>query len=464
MKQIQVIDTTFSRVNGLTFKEKLILARQLAAIGVDVIEVGTLTSASEDKLFVKTVLPFVGKVTLSAVVGAEEGAAEAAWDALAPITNKRLVVEIPTSVVQMEYVCHAKPDKVLDMIASRVAACAALTSEVEFSAADAVRSEPTFLAKACEVAIASGAKYITLCDSEGVSTPTEISAFLNGFRSSCPAAASLAIAVRCNNTLSMACANSVAAVMGEACAVKTALVSDEAVALDAFVRTVALRGNDWAMATSVDSTDITGLRASMPWLYGERHEGAATAVEAVEASDEILLAKGTTIGQISDVVAHMGYELTSDDLAKVYKSFEQLVAHKSSVSGKELETIVANVADEVPPTYILRSYIVNSGDRISPMAQVEIEKDGEIRHGVSIGDGPIDAALLAVERVIGTHYELDDFRISSVTRGQEAMGEALVRLRSRGKVYSGSGVSTDIIGASLKAYVNALNKIVFEEQ
>ena len=98
------------------------------------------------------------------------------------------------------------------------------------------------------------------------------------------------------------------------------------------------------------------------------------------------------------------------------------------------------------------------------MAQVEIEKDGEIRHGVSIGDGPIDAAFLAVERVIGTHYELDDFRIASVTRGQEAMGEALVRLRSNGRVYSGTGASTDIIGASLKAYVTALNKIVFEER
>jgi len=208
---------------------------------------------------------------------------------------------------------------------------------------------------------------------------------------------------------------------------------------------------------------VEGNYENTHFAYGEKREGVATAVERVEDSDDILLAKGPTIGQIADVVAHMGYEISSDDLAKVHKAFEQL-AERKAVSGKELETIVANVADEVPPTYILRSYIVNSGDRISPMAQVEIEKDGEVRHGVSIGNGPIDAAFLAVEKVIGSTYELDDFRISSVTRGQEAMGEALVRLRSRGKVYSGSGVSTDIIGASLRAYVNALNKIVFEEQ
>ena len=463
MKQIHVIDTTFSRVSGLSFKERLILARQLVNLGVDVIEVGALSDTSEDKLFIKTVLPFLGNTTVSALVSQEENAAVSAWEALSPLTNKRLVVEIPTSVVQMEYFCHAKPDKVLEMIASRVAACAALTEEVEFSAADAVRSEPAFLVKACETALAAGAKYITLCDSEGVVTPTEITAFIKNFREASAAFASVSIAVRCNNALSMACANSVAAVMSEAVAVKTTLVGDDAVSLSAFVRTVALRGNDWSLTTAVDPTAITRIASSMPWLYGEKAEGVATAVESVEDSDEILLAKGTTIGQIADVVAHMGYEISSDDLAKVYKAFEQLVERKA-VSGKELEIIVANVADEVPPTYILRSYIVNSGDRISPMAQVEIEKDGEVRHGVSIGNGPIDAAFLAVEKVIGTNYELDDFRISSVTRGQEAMGEALVRLRSRGKVYSGSGVSTDIIGASLRAYVNALNKIVFEEQ
>ncbi|MBR6769317.1 MAG: hypothetical protein IKM34_07520 [Clostridia bacterium] len=463
MKQIQVIDTTFSRVSGLSFKERLILARQLSALGVDVIEAGALRNTSEDKLFIKTVLPFLGNTTVSALVSDEDNAANAAWEALSPLTNKRLVVEIPTSVVQMEYFCHAKPDKVLEMIKARVSACAALTEEVEFSAADAVRSEPAFLTRACEFALASGAKYITLCDSEGVATPTELVAFLKNFRDSSEAFAHVAIGVRCNDSLSMACANSVAAVMGEAVAVKTSLVGDEAVALSAFVRTVALRGNDWALATSVDPTAMTRVASSMPWLYGEKREGVATAVESVEDSDEILLAKGTTIGQIADVVAHMGYEISSDDLAKVHKAFEKL-AERKSVSGKELEIIVANVADEVPPTYILRSYIVNSGDRISPMAQVEIEKDGEIRHGVSIGNGPIDAAFLAVEKVIGSTYELDDFRISSVTRGQEAMGEALVRLRSQGKVYSGSGVSTDIIGASLRAYVNALNKIVFEEQ
>ena len=329
MKQIHVIDTTFSRVSGLSFKERLILARQLVTLGVDVIEVGALSNTSEDKLFIKTVLPFLGNTTVSALVSQEENAAVSAWEALSPLSNKRLVVEIPTSVVQMEYFCHAKPDKVLEMIASRVAACAALTEEVEFSAADAVRSEPAFLVKACETALAAGAKYITLCDSEGVVTPTEIATFLKNFREASEAFAAVEIAVRCNDSLSMASANSVASVMGEAVAVKTTLVGDEAVSLSAFVRTIALRGNDWALTTAVDPTAITRVASSMPWLYGEKVEGVATAVESVDDSDDILLAKGTTIGQIADVVAHMGYEISSDDLAKVYKAFEQLADRKA---------------------------------------------------------------------------------------------------------------------------------------
>ncbi len=463
MKQIYVTDSTFCYAKGLSFKEKLILTRQLAALGVDCIEVGKLTADSEDKLFIKAVLPFVENATVCAVVGEGEGDASAAWEALAPLTNKRLVIESPTSVVQMEYFCHKKPDKVLESVVARVSEAASLTEEVEFSALDAVRSEMPFLVKVCEAAVQAGAKYITLCDSEGAVTPTEMAAFLADFRASAPLCANTPIAVCCSNALSMACANSVAAVMSEACAVKTTICGEDAVALDAFSRTVSLRGNDWNIAVGVDGTAMCRAIDSMPFLKSEKPATTATAVETVEDTDEIILAKGMTVGQIADVVAHMGYELTSDDIAKVYAAFEKL-AERRSVSGKELETIIADVADEVPPTYLLRSYIVNSGDRISPMAQVEIEKDGEIRHGVSIGDGPIDAAFLAVERVIGTHYELDDFRISSVTRGQEAMGEALVRLRSRGKVYSGSGVSTDIIGASLKAYVTALNKIVFEER
>lgn len=119
---------------------------------------------------------------------------------------------------------------------------------------------------------------------------------------------------------------------------------------------------------------------------------------------------------------------------------------------------------QVAPTYKLASYVINSGDIITPTANIELTKDGESLRGFCIGDGPIDASFLAIEKITGHHYELDDFRIRSVTRGHEAMGSTLVKLRHNGKVFSGSGISTDIVGASINAYINALNKICFEEE
>jgi 2-isopropylmalate synthase len=463
MKQIRITDTTVSQVKGLTFKEKLFLVRELASLHVDAIALGALSDSGEDKLFIKTAAPFVSDVTVIASAGKTEAEAHAAWEALAPLAKKRLAVPYPVSVVQMEYFCHAKPEKVLELIRKQIAYCASLGADVEFVALDATRSEEAFLSAACAAAKEAGATYFSLCDSEGVMTPLEFTAFLENFAAKNPDIAAFPIDVAASDELSMACANSIAALSSVAGGVKTTMLNAYAVRLDALVRTIALRGNDLSLSMRVDSTAVRRALGSMPWLSGEKRSGAATAVEAKGEENEILLGRGTTVAEIAEVISHLGYVLTSDDIAKIFEQFEKLVERKA-VSGKELETIIADVADEVPPTYVLRSYIVNSGDRISPMAQVEIEKDGEIRHGVSIGDGPIDAAFLAVERVIGTHYELDDFRIASVTRGQEAMGEALVRLRSHGRVYSGTGASTDIIGASLKAYVNALNKIVFEER
>ena len=118
---------------------------------------------------------------------------------------------------------------------------------------------------------------------------------------------------------------------------------------------------------------------------------------------------------------------------------------------------------QVPPTYVMESYVVTAGNTISATAHLKLHKQSKVLEGVSIGDGPIDAAFLAVEQITGQHYELDDFQIQAVTEGREAMGQTVVKLRANGKVYSGRGISTDIVGASIHAYINALNKIVYEE-
>ena len=146
-----------------------------------------------------------------------------------------------------------------------------------------------------------------------------------------------------------------------------------------------------------------------------------------------------------------------------YEAFKKIAERRDVITSKELDTIVASAAMQVPSTYRVANYVINCGNIITATANLELEKDGEKVRGVGVGNGPIDAAFLAIEQVIGHHYELDDFQVQAVTEGKEAMGSALVKLRSGGRLYSGNGISTDIIGAAIRAYVNALNKIMYEE-
>ena len=139
------------------------------------------------------------------------------------------------------------------------------------------------------------------------------------------------------------------------------------------------------------------------------------------------------------------------------------MVEKKTVGAKDLEAIVANVAMQVPDAYQLVNYVINSGNIITASAQITLEREGKTLQAVSIGDGPIDAAFVAIEKITGRHYELDDFQLQAVTEGREAMGQTVVKLRSGGKVYSGKGISTDIVAAGIHAYLSALNKIVYEE-
>ena len=147
----------------------------------------------------------------------------------------------------------------------------------------------------------------------------------------------------------------------------------------------------------------------------------------------------------------------------MYDSFIKLASKKESVTTKELDAIIATAAMQVPEKYKLENYITNTGNTITSMAHVKLRTKDEELEGVSLGDGPIDAAFLAIEQITGRHYELDDFQIKAITEGKEAAAETIVKLRANGKVYSGRGLSTDIIGAGIRAYLNAVNKVIFEE-
>ena len=166
---------------------------------------------------------------------------------------------------------------------------------------------------------------------------------------------------------------------------------------------------------------------------------------------------------MSDAVKALGYDLESDDEKKVYDAVKRLTEKKSSIGAKELEAVVASSAMQVPATYTLKSYVSTISNMVNAVSNVILEDENGTLSGVATGDGPIDSAFKAIETCIGHHYELDDFQIQAVTEGKEALGSALVRLRSSGRLYSGNGISTDICGASIRAYINALNKIAYEE-
>ena len=178
---------------------------------------------------------------------------------------------------------------------------------------------------------------------------------------------------------------------------------------------------------------------------------------------KILLDSDSTIAQVSQAAEILGYDLSDSDCGNVYKALMQICEKKDAVGAKEFEALIASSAMQAPSTYHLESYTTTSSNVSSSMSQVTLKCDDEIISGVANGDGPIDSAFRAIEQCIGHHYELDDFQVQSVTEGKEALGSAVVKLRSQGKVYSGTGISTDIIGASIRAYLNALNKIVYEE-
>ena len=159
----------------------------------------------------------------------------------------------------------------------------------------------------------------------------------------------------------------------------------------------------------------------------------------------------------------LGYDLSEADCGNVYKALITVCEKRGTVGAKEFEALIASNAMQAPSTYHFESYTTTSSNLSKSMSQVTLKMGGEIICGVSSGDGPIDSAFRAIEQCIGYHYELDNFEVQSVTEGKEALGSALVRLRNNGKLYSGNGTSTDIVGASIRAYINAINKIVAEE-
>ena len=254
-----------------------------------------------------------------------------------------------------------------------------------------------------------------------------------------------------------------AAIRAGADEVKTVSCGETTTSLEKIAKIIAQRGDSFKVTCTVNMPQLQRIIGQIKWLCEtERSKSSPFDNGVRNENEDITLTAHDGIEAVMKVVSSIGYDLSEEDSNKVYEAFARIAAKKESVGIKELDAIVASAALQVPPTYRIESYVINTGNIITATAHMRLKKGDEIMESVCVGDGPVDASFLAIEQIAGQHYELDDFQIQAVTEGREAMGEAVVRLRSGGKLYSGRGISTDVIGSAIQAYINALNKIVYE--
>ncbi|MBR3396033.1 MAG: hypothetical protein IKG76_09665 [Firmicutes bacterium] len=447
---------------AFSFREKIELAKLLDRVGVPVIETAPIVNRRTDSLLIKSLASAVRDSVIATPLSLmEEDSAAVTWSALKEARKARLQVVAPVSTVQMEYLCRMKPAAVLEQVRKQVAAAKAVCSEVEFVAEDAGRSEPEFLRKIAAAAVEAGASIVTICDTAGNLLPEEFYASVKAVREDLPEPVRLGVKI--SNELFLADACAVSAVLAGADEVKTAACGDFTASLEKLVYILKTRGNEHGLTCPVRDTE---LRRTINQIrrMGEAKHGKTPYDTAPHDGSDAVLTVHDDMDAVMKAVAGIGYDLGEEDAVNVYNAFMRIAEKKESVGIKELDAIVASAALQVPQTYKVQDYVINSGNVITATSHIRMEKDGQILDGLAVGDGPVDASFLAIEQIVGHHYDLDDLQVRAVTEGREAMGETIVRLRSTdGRLYSGRGISTDIIGSSIRAYVSAVNKIIYEE-
>ncbi|WP_165253049.1 alpha-isopropylmalate synthase regulatory domain-containing protein [Adlercreutzia sp. ZJ304] len=471
MRQIRISDETMKRSGAtkelaLTFKEKLELAKLLDGLGVDIIEIEGIEKPKADALRIKSIASIVKNCTLAVPVAIDGSDVQSVWDALTEAHNARLQVQVAASPARMEYVHKMKAPALLDAVENTVRECAKLTQNVEFIAEDATRTDGEFLSEVITKAIDSGASTITICDDAGTMLPTEFSDFIGELFETIPKLKDVTLGISCSNELYMVNSTAFAGIVKGVGEVKATSFPLDVISLPKIAKIIADKGEAYNATCSVKMTSLGRTIAHIERICSKSAPKPSLFPAAASADDNsgIILDMHDTKESIAECVAKLGYDLSDEDIELVYEAFQRIASKKQSIDGRELDAIVASAALQVPPTYKIERYTINSGNCIKATAYVQISIRGEMIEKTCMGDGPIDAAFAAIDEIVGKSYELDDWQMQSVTEGQEAMGEAVIKLMSDGKIYSGRGISTDIIGSSIRAYINALNKVVYEEE
>lgn len=469
LDQVNISDCTLlesGRHFELSFREKIELCRKIDRLGVSTINVSRITNPKIDRLLIKSICSAVENACVAVPVDLKDPeSVELAWDSVKDAAQSRLQVPCPVSSVQMEYLLHLKPKAAIQAVRDAVAGCRGKTEHVELIAEDATRSDPGFLKSVICAAVDAGATVITLCDTAGIMMPEEISEWLVCLQENVPELSKVTIGFYSSGELNMADACAISAIRAGAREIKAIACTGNAISLPNIVRILQVKGAANGVATSVRCEQLRRITAQVENICRASDRKNQVFEPDSEAHEqEIYLSVHDSIETVIHASELLGYDLSQEDQQKVWNSFIQTAEKKESITLKELDAIIAAEAMQVPPAYSDIRYVINTGNQFGALAQMKLKFHNQELSGIASGDGAIDAAFNSIEQATGRHFELEEFQIQSVTEGREAMGETIVKLRSEGRLYSGRGISTDIVGAGIMAYINAVNKIVYEEE
>lgn len=502
MKRIKIFDTTLrdgeqSPGCSMHLSEKLEIAQALERMKVDVVEAGFAIASPGDFEAVKAVAELLKECTVASLARAIHKDIDAAYEAVKGAASPRIHTFIATSPLHMQYKLKMSPEQVLEMIEDAVSYAKKYCSDVEFSAEDAMRSEPEFLAKAVYTAIKAGATTVNIPDTVGYSTPAEMVQMITYLVNNVPNIDKAEISVHCHNDLGMAVANSLAAVTAGATQVECTLngLGERAgnAALEEIVMALHTRKNLFGAYCNVDTTriyqtsrlvyNILGLQPPLnKAIVGQNafaHEsgihqhGVLANRETYEImtpqsiglpTSRMVLGKHSGRHAVETRLSELGYTLSKEELDQVFQSFKELADKKKAVTDRDLEALLKHRKVEAQVEgFKLERFTVNSGNYVTSNAVVRLSKGGRQYEEVAIGDGPIDAAYKAIDKIIdGKSRTLENYSIHSITEGEDALGEAVVKVKSGDSFATGRGLSTDIIEASILAYLNAVNKLLQE--
>ena len=501
-KMIKIFDTTLrdgeqSPGCSMNLKEKIEMAKQLERMKVDVIEAGFAISSQGDFLSVKTVAETVKESVVASLARTTTLDIDRAWEAIAKAAQPRIHTFIATSPIHMEYKLNMKPDDVVEQAVAMVKYAKQYCGDIEFSAEDATRSEPEFLARIFDGVIKAGATTINIPDTVGYTVPDEFYDFLMKVRNLCPALDKVDISVHCHNDLGLGVANSIAAIRAGATQIECTVngIGERAgnAAMEEIVMALKTRKDALQADTKIVTTElmraskllsrITGVKVQPnKAIVGENafaHEsgihqhGVLKNKETYEimtpesvglTTNNMVLGKHSGKHAFRNKVKELGFELSEEGLEKAFAKFKDIADKKKQVYDRDIEALISKESIQVPKTYQMDSYVINSGNTITSTAVIKLLKEDKVLEKVARGDGPIDAAFQAIEKIVGINIELEDYQLNSVTEGEDALGDAFVKIRTGEKTYSGRGLSTDVIEASIHAYINAVNKMIYEQE